>query len=374
MTDPRPAAPSTPRSPARLVLLAVLVASGACAGGRGTGAPSDAASAPPPPRLVGVAQRSGTTALLQAVSVVNDRIVWVSGHDATYARTTDGGATWHAARVPGADSLQFRDVYAVDADTAYLLSAGAGDRSRIYKTTDAGQTWSLQFTNHDPDAFFDCMDFWDARHGVAMSDAVNGRFPIIVTSDGGATWTPVPASALPAAGAGEGGFAASGTCVTARPPGDAWIATGNGSTPRVLHTGDRGRTWTASVTPIAGGPGAGLTSVAFRDGRHGVVVGGPIGAPRTWSDNVAITADGGATWTLGGRPPFPGAIYGAVYVPHARTPMLVAVGPGGAAVSHDDGRTWAALDTVAYWSVGFASPSAGWAVGPRGRITKFHAP
>ena len=34
---------------------------------------------------------SGTTALLQAVSVVNGDTVWVSGHDGTYARTTDGG-------------------------------------------------------------------------------------------------------------------------------------------------------------------------------------------------------------------------------------------------------------------------------------------
>ncbi len=79
------------------------------------------------------AQSSGTTALLQAVSVVDENIVWVSGHRATYARTVDGGATWEAGVVPGPDSLQFRDVHAVDAKTAYLLSAGPGDMSRIYK-------------------------------------------------------------------------------------------------------------------------------------------------------------------------------------------------------------------------------------------------
>ncbi len=47
------------------------------------------------------AQGSGTTALLQAVSVVDENIVWVSGHRATYARTVDGGTTWEAGVVPG---------------------------------------------------------------------------------------------------------------------------------------------------------------------------------------------------------------------------------------------------------------------------------
>ncbi|HEY9227146.1 MAG TPA: hypothetical protein VIP11_10895, partial [Gemmatimonadaceae bacterium] len=83
-------------------------------------------------------QKSGTTALLIAVSPVNDRVAWVSGSLGTWLRTTDGGTTWQTGRVPGADSLQFRDVHAVDANTAYLLSIGDGNQSRIYKTTDAG--------------------------------------------------------------------------------------------------------------------------------------------------------------------------------------------------------------------------------------------
>jgi hypothetical protein len=28
------------------------------------------------------------------------------------------------------------------------------------------------------------------------------------------------------------------------------------------------------------------------------------------------------------------------------------------------------LDTLSYWAVGFATPTAGWLVGPGGRITK----
>src|SRR6202008_2061757 len=114
---------------------------------------------PAPAQVTRTEQTSGTTALLIAVSPVNDNVVWVSGARGTWLRTTDGGGTWQSGQVPGADSLQFRDVHAVDANTAYLLSIGNGPQSRIYKTTDAGQTWKLQFTNTEPQGFYDCFDF-----------------------------------------------------------------------------------------------------------------------------------------------------------------------------------------------------------------------
>ena len=93
------------------------------------------------------AQHSGTDARLQAVSAVDSSIAWVSGVNGTWLRTLDGGHSWEVGSVAGADSLEFRDVYAVSADTAYLLSAGTGDQSRIYRTTDGGASWSLQFVN-----------------------------------------------------------------------------------------------------------------------------------------------------------------------------------------------------------------------------------
>lgn len=78
--------------------------------------------------------------------------------------------------VPGADTLDFRDVEAFGSDTAYLLSADPGDESCIYKTTDGGNTWKLQFKSAEPKAFFDAIAFWDERHGIALSDLIDGRF------------------------------------------------------------------------------------------------------------------------------------------------------------------------------------------------------
>jgi photosystem II stability/assembly factor-like uncharacterized protein len=323
------------------------------------------------PVITSVQQSSGTSALLQAVSVVSERIVWVSGHRGTYVRTTDGGLTWRPGVVPGADTLQFRDVHAVDSLTAYLMSAGSGAQSRIYKTTDGGASWTLQFTNDLPEAFYDCMDFWDANHGIAFSDAVDGSMVIVATENGGASWTRITAPTLPSALPGEGAFAASGTCLITRAPSHAWIGMGNTTSARVLHTADRGRSWTVAATPLVSAEGSGITSVAFREPSTGVAMGGSLGAPDRHSDNVAVTTDGGRTWRLAGRPQMTGAIYGGAYVPRARVPTLVAVGPKGADYSVDDGASWTRLDTLAYWSVAFASPDAGWAVGPGGRITKF---
>ena len=149
-----------------------------------------AACGPSEPTLdpIATAVMSGTTALLQAVSVVNADTVWVSGHGGTYARTTDGGTTWRVGTVPDADTLEFRDVHAVNGSIAYLLAAGPGDMSRIYKTLNAGSTWDLQFLSAMPMAFFDCMDFWDPTHGMAFSDAVDGAFVIIRTTD--PPWAP----------------------------------------------------------------------------------------------------------------------------------------------------------------------------------------
>lgn len=322
-------------------------------------------------RLVQTAQASGTDQLLQAVSPVNERVVWVSGHGGTFAVTSTGGDAWLARVMPGADSLQFRDIDAFDSQTAYMLSAGSGELSRIYKTVDGGDTWVLQFQNEHPDGFLDCMAFWDSETGVAYGDAVDGQLFILRTEDGGANWTRVPSERLPTAQEGEGGFAASGTCVEAGSHGRGWIATGNGDRSRILVTQDFGENWRAFETPIQGGTAAGLTTVGFVGDDIGYAMGGIIGQDSMRIDNVARTTDGGQSWRVAGRPRMAGPVYGGAWVPGVPGPALFAVGPRGADYSLDGGLTWLLADTQAYWAVGFASPAAGWAVGPGGRITRF---
>jgi photosystem II stability/assembly factor-like uncharacterized protein len=317
-------------------------------------------------------QSSGVTARLRGISAVSATVAWASGDNGTYLKTTDGGATWRAAVVPGAEELDFRDVEALDANTAYLLSIGEGERSRIYKTTDGGAHWKLQFTNRNPRAFFDAMAFWDARRGIAFSDPVDGRFVIIRTTDGGETWKEIPSEKLPPALPGEGAFAASGTCLIVHGSSHVWIGTGGASVTRIIRSTDGGDTWQAVTTPIPSGQGSsGIFSIAFRDTRYGVIVGGDYRKEGEARDNVATTKDGGLTWELV-KGPLPGGYRsGVAYTRDPGNPILIAVGPSGSDYSVNGGASWVSLGNMGYHAVDFADPSSGWVVGESGRIAKY---
>lgn len=314
-------------------------------------------------------QDSGTSALLIGAHAVSDSVVWLSGTNGVFARTLDGGVSWETGVVPGADSLQFRDVHAAGADTAFLLSIGPGEQSRIYRTRNGGQDWTVVFQNAEPEGFFDCLDFWDDQNGMAFSDAAGGSFFIIVTNNGGDTWRRLKPEDLPAALPGEGGFAASGTCVVTSGDSLAYIGTGNATRPRLLRTKDRGETWDVYDTPLPGGEASGVTTVAVLDRGRLSVLGGNLNASDQASTNMAFSVDEGRSWVVGDTLPFNGALYGAAYVPGAEIPLLVAVGPGGAAFSETNGQSWKSIDSAAYWSLTFASPANGWLVGPEGKIT-----
>ncbi|MGA9551189.1 MAG: hypothetical protein WBR30_03005 [Candidatus Sulfotelmatobacter sp.] len=331
-------------------------------------------------------QKSGTTQLLIAVSPVNSRVVWAAGTGGTYVVTTDGGETWKAGVVPGAEALQFRDVQGVSEKVAYLMSIGNNTTDfRIYKTVDGGATWTIQFKNETVNAFYDCFAFWTPKRGITHSDSVNGVFPDIRTTDG-MTWDSI-ADVMPPALPGEASFSASGTCITTQGRGNAWIATGGSTTARILATRDGGDTWNAYDTPLVSSASAGAISVAFRDPWNGIVGGGDLSANS--SADAATSNDGGQTWILTNKPPVAGAIFCLAYVrgdrhgdgeeadhQHDQTVVVTAetepnFDTGSAAWTPDEGRTWFQLpDVSGYWAVAFDNPKAGWFVGNGGQILK----
>jgi photosystem II stability/assembly factor-like uncharacterized protein len=317
-------------------------------------------------------QNSGTTEGLIAVSPVNPRVVWASGRGGTFVLTTDGGQTWKAGVVPGAEALQFRDVQGVTEKVAYLQSIGNNPTDfRIYKTVDGGATWTMQFQNQNPGAFYDCFAFWTPKQGISHSDSVNGM-----------TWQDISGK-MPPALPGEASFAASGTCVATQGAMNAWIATGGSTVARILATRDGGNTWNAYDTPLVSSPSAGGFTVAFRDPFHGIVGGGDLDPSDPNNARTATSNDGGQTWTLTNAPPVTGAIFGLSYVGRAfgdqagaddgSRGVVITANAGGAAWTPDEGNTWFALPGVTgYWAVAFASPQAGWLVGTGGRILKIN--
>lgn len=315
-------------------------------------------------------QTSGIDGSCRGLSVVSDQIVWVSGQNGSFALTTDGGENWKTGIVPGADSLDFRDVEGFSDSTAYLLAAGPGEQSRIYKTIDGGDTWKLQFTNKAPEGFYCAFAFWDETDGIAFSDPVDGRFRILRTVDGGASWDILPANQSPQAIEGEYAFAASGTCIVSRGKGQVWIGTG-GKTARVLYSTDRGDTWNVATTPfVSGEASTGIFSLAFQDSLIGIATGGDYQQPSNSKNNVAVTRDGGKTWTLVDELNQLAYRSCVRYLP-GNPDQLLAVGRNGSDKSLDGGKTWSAVDTVGYYVLDFApDKQIGWVAGKDGRISK----
>lgn len=317
-------------------------------------------------------QSSGVEARFRGVSAVSERVAWASGTNGTVVRTLDGGDSWEAVPIPSARDLDLRDIDAFDENTAYALSIGNGDASRIFKTEDGGHNWQTQFVNQDPAAFFDAMSFWEERRGLAVSDSVNGQFVVLRTDDGGLTWSRVPADGLPPALPGEGYFAASGTNVFTWGEQHAWFGTGAADQARVARSTDGGKTWEIAPTPLAAGSSAGIFSIAFRDAQHGVVVGGDYQREEVAVDNVAVTRDGGRTWNLASGTGLSGFRSAVGYVPGTSPPALLAVGPSGADYSTDDGDNWIAIPAPGFHTLSFTrTGNTAWAAGDDGRISRF---
>ncbi len=279
-------------------------------------------------------QQSHTTESLRGVSIVDRQEIWASGTHGTYLVTTNGGKSWTAHHVPGAEDLDFRGVRAFR-NEVFLLAAGPGDKSRIYHQR-KGHSWQLQFTNREPKGFYDCMAFSDPKHGFVVGDPVNGKFQVLRTRDG-KTWQHIDPQRLPPAIDGEGAFAASNSCIKTIGT-HVWFATG-GSAARVFHSADNGETWTVTDTPILhGGASQGIFSIAFRDSVHGVIAGGDYQHPEQTGPDLAITDDGGKTWTLAEAKPQKS--FSAISYLDDRSAVVAVVGGVSSGLAADDLRVW----------------------------------
>jgi photosystem II stability/assembly factor-like uncharacterized protein len=314
-----------------------------------------------------IKQQVNTTASLRGLSVVNEKVVWASGTGGTFLRTIDGGKTWKVGTIPGAKKLDFRDIEAFDANTAYILSIGNGESSRIYKTIDGGETWKLQFKNTNEKAFFDAIACWDKKNCIAMSDPVDGHYLLIATSDGGNIWKPIVTNNIPAAKDGEAAFAASGTCLITQGKTNAFIVSG-GSAARVFRSPDRGVSWSVADTPIVKGtPGSGIFSIAMRNDKNGVIVGGNYEKPEQTTNNLAFTADGGRTWMLGSG--LNGYRSGVAFLDRK---SLIAVGSNGSEIRWrwTKDKSWTPVGQENLNSVQSDGKHMIWAVGPNGLVVR----
>src|SRR6478752_6544817 len=96
---------------------------------------------------------TGNKTSLRGLSVVSDKIIWVSGSNGMVGKSIDGGKTWEWINVKGYEKRDFRDIEAWDANTAIIMAIA--EPAVILKTTDAGRNWKLTYENKSTGMFLD---------------------------------------------------------------------------------------------------------------------------------------------------------------------------------------------------------------------------
>ncbi len=315
-----------------------------------------------------VKQASNTDASFRTVCAVSNKIVWISGSKGTFLKTLDGGKTWVTNQVKGAETLDFRDVHAFDAQTAILMSAGEAEKgnAKFYRTIDGGKSWEMVYQNTQAGVFFDGIDFWDKQNGIAFSDPIDGKFFIVKTKDGGKTWQPINPENIPQNQENEAAFAASGTSLVTFGGKYAYICTGGGEFARVYKTENQGENWEVVKTNMPAGKTNGLFGLRFWNNLNGIAVGGDYQEVTKNIPNVLLTSDGGKTWQDAPQTTPVGLKEGVVIY---QKKILIAVGPSGTCYSKDFGKSWTEIDKTAFHAISISGNGI-WAVGGKGVVGK----
>jgi photosystem II stability/assembly factor-like uncharacterized protein len=314
---------------------------------------------------------SGVTVELRGLSVVNNNVAWASGAKGTVIKTVDG-KTWTNLSLPDAHDLDFRDIHAFNEKVAYIMSAGPGKASKIYKTADGGKTWSMLIENQIPLGFWNAIDFWDEQTGAVFGDPIDGHFQVLMTRDGGVTWNPITKELTNLkANLNEGAFAASGTCMVISATGDILFVTGASEFARIFHSRDRGRTWQVSASHVTAKEASqGLFSIHMATSKLGMAVGGDYKQTQLSYQHASITRDGGKTWSAIEVPLGFLSTVTSVNSKKTQLPVLLAGGLDGSAWSHDAGKTWQRIGNTPLNTLAFSKQGQAWAIGPRGLVMK----
>jgi photosystem II stability/assembly factor-like uncharacterized protein len=308
-----------------------------------------------------------TTASFRAVSVTGKGVVWIGGTGGIFLCSTDGGETWQVGTVPGAERCDFRDVQALNTQSAVLMSAGPAEQgqARIYRTTNGGQSWTMVYETKQPGVFFDGMDFSDRQRGMVFSDPVEGRYVLLQTRDGGQSWQSLMAGQSPAVYPGEAAFAASGSGLVRRGKNNVWLGSGGMGGGRVFRSTDGGESWAVAETGILADSSSGVFGLHFFTDKDGIAVGGNHRNTTKSGPNVALTHDGGKTWTVT-QAPAEGLKEAACRLANGH---WVLVGPSGTSLSTDGGKTWQMLDREPFHALACRGNTC-WAVGAKGRVAR----
>ncbi len=238
---------------------------------------------------------SGTQTSIRGLSVIDDRIVWVSGSNGIIGRSVDSGKSFKWITVKGFEQTDFRDIEAFDETSAVIM--GVASPAYILKTADGGETWKLVYENNTKGMFLDAMEFWNKHNGIVIGDPIDGKFFIARTINGGRSWKNIPPKNYQVADSGEACFAASGTNIRKLNRKEAVFVSGG------LRSNLFMRDKKIALPIVLGKETTGANSVAVKNSNILIVVGGDFNAKDSITKNCIITKDAGKTWVPPVTPP-----------------------------------------------------------------------
>lgn len=282
---------------------------------------------------------SGSKASFRGLSVVNDDVVWVSGSAGSVGRSVDGGETWTWMTVKGFEKADFRDIEAFDKNTAIIM--GIADPAYILKTTDGGQNWKVVFEDTTKGMFLDAMEFWNEQSGIVIGDPIGDKIFIARTFDGGENWRGIPAANNPTADKGEAFFASSGTNVRKLSKQEAVFVSG-GLRARLFIRDQK-----IDLPILQGKESTGSNSIAVKNKKCLIVVGGDFNAKDDTIKNCVITLDGGLTFSE----PVVGPHGYRSCVEYLGKKNWISCGLNGVDYSMDEGQNWAWISKESFHAV-----------------------
>lgn len=278
---------------------------------------------------------------LRGLSVVTDKIVWVSGTNGTVGKSIDGGKNWDWMTVKHFEKTDFRDIEAFSEKAAVIM--GVSEPAYILKTMDGGISWEVAMADSTKGMFLDAMTFFNDNSGVVIGDPINNKMFIGWTFNGGSTWRGIPYDNHPAVDSGEACFASSGTNIAAlNKRREAVFVTGG------LHSRMFIRNEKIELPILQGKESTGANSVAVKKISKTkniiIVVGGDFATKDATEKNCCITSDNGKTFTIPAVPPHG---YRSC-VEFLKKNDWISCGLNGVDYSTDNGNNWTLISSEGF--------------------------
>jgi len=277
---------------------------------------------------------------IRGLSVVSDKVIWVSGSGGMVGLSVNGGVSWTWNQVKGFEKNDFRDIEAFDHKSAVIVAVG--EPGLILKTYNGGESWKLVYSDSSKGMFLDAMEFWENGNGIVVGDPIDGKIYVARTADHGNTWQRYHPNNLPAVEAGEAMFASSGTNIRRFNSLEAIVVTGGKRSRLLLH-----EKW-VDLPLLQGSESTGANSVAIWNvppkKPRIIIVGGDFTRDTLTEKNCVISTDLGKHWSYPTVPPHG---YRSC-VEFIDGDKAIACGTSGVDITNDGGKTWTLISKESF--------------------------